>query len=705
MTTVGLQLGAPGIYQAPELPDRSLRPVRLDVAGFVGVAPRGPVDIPTLVRSWSDYRLRFGAFEGHGRLPYAVSVFFEQGGERAYVVRVGRPGQRPEPEADMDRALLTLSPPDADQPVRFVATSPGAWGNNLSVRLEFDATPVFSLRPPPDVSDAPSVQEIELPSGLAVPTGSLLRVRGPGLPPLGAFRWVESVVHREVAPGKRDRVVVLDRPLPSWDPNDDAPLAAVVTGTLLISDGDQSFPRSERLTGLGLDPVHPEWIASAVVRRPSLLVRPAGEWTTRRLAVLDPLLNAVSSVHVRHGRDFDKFLTGDSFFDERTSLDLDDDLDPDPEIAATKDEYSRRLRASNGVARVREIGLLIVPDLFWDWLDEEPAPDLETQPISPVFQDCTAPLKETVYGMRSKAVLLDASMPDGFQEILRRQSLLVGLAEEHRRFVVLLDVPQRLDARGIARWRASFDSSYAAAYHPWLSVPGDPSLTSPQVPRSEIDQQVPRRNVVSHRILRRGVALPPAQPVPPSAFAAGIVAARERRLGLPWGPANELAAAAVVGESTVSSAEHDTLHPLGINVFLAERDGFRLTAARTLSRDPYLRQLSVRRLLTMLRLALERQLQWVVFEPNTPALRETLRHTLLSFLRDLYRAGAFVGASEEEAFFVRTDDDLNPQVSIDLGRLVVEVGVAPAEPVEFIVLRITREGDGGVRVEERPGNG
>jgi uncharacterized protein len=94
-----------------------------------------------------------------------------------------------------------------------------------------------------------------------------------------------------------------------------------------------------------------------------------------------------------------------------------------------------------------------------------------------------------------------------------------------------------------------------------------------------------------------------------------------------------------------------------------------------------------------------------VFEPNTPALRETLRHTLLSFLRDLYRAGAFVGASEEEAFFVRTDDDLNPQVSIDLGRLVVEVGVAPAEPVEFIVLRITREGDGGVRVEERPGNG
>jgi hypothetical protein len=184
------------------------------------------------------------------------------------------------------------------------------------------------------------------------------------------------------------------------------------------------------------------------------------------------------------------------------------------------------------------------------------------------------------------------------------------------------------------------------------------------------------------------------------------VAARERRLGLQWGPANELAVGAVVAESTVSLAEHDALHAIGVNVFMAERDGFRLAAARTLSRsNPYVRQLSVRRLLTMLRLALARQMQWVVFEPNTTALRELLRHTLLSFLRELYRAGAFVGPSEEEAFFVRVDDYLNPPTSVDLGRLVVEVGVAPAEPVEFIVLRITRDGDGGVRVEERPGNG
>jgi hypothetical protein len=573
----------------------------------------------------------------------------------------------------------------ADEQPRFVATSPGTWGDKLSVRLEFDATPAFPLHTPPNVDDAHSKRDIQLPSGLAVPMGSLLRVRGPGLPPLGEFRWVESVELREVAPGRRVPIAVLDRPLSSWDPEGDAPIAAVVTGTLVISDGDPAFPRSERLPGLGLHPDHPKLLATAVGR--SLLVRPVGTWTERRLPVPDPVLTPVSSTQLRRGRDLDDFVTGASFFDERQFFDPDDDLDPDPDVAMTLEEDPRRLRGATGLARVGEVGLVAVPDLFWAWLDELPPPGLESRPGSPDFQDCSPPPEATFYGRRRETIMLDASTQEGLAEILVRQSRLVALAATYGRFVALLDVPRQLDVRGIARWRATFDNSYAAAYHPWLSVPRDQTSIGRLVTRTEL---VP----------------PPAELVPPSAFAAGIVAARERRLGLQWGPANELAVGAVVAESTVSLAEHDALHAIGVNVFMAERDGFRLAAARTLSRsNPYVRQLSVRRLLTMLRLALARQMQWVVFEPNTTALRELLRHTLLSFLRELYRAGAFVGPSEEEAFFVRVDDYLNPPASVDLGRLVVEVGVALAEPVEFIVLRITRDGDGGVRVEERPGNG
>jgi phage tail sheath protein FI len=343
------------------------------------------------------------------------------------------------------------------------------------------------------------------------------------------------------------------------------------------------------------------------------------------------------------------------------------------------EEDPRRLRGATGAAHVAELGLLAVPDLLWAWLEDQPLPDTEPVAGSATFKDCAPPPEEITYRRRVKAILLDASTPAGLAEIVARQSRLVSLAEQHGRFVALLDVPQHLDARGIARWRASFNSSYCAAYHPWLGV------------------------LRAARMV--GSAAPVGELVPPSSFAAGIIAARERRLGLPWGPGNELAAGAVIAAATVTAPEHDLLHPLGINVFRGERDGHRLTAARTLSTALHLRQLSVRRLLTMLRLAVERDMQWVVFEPSTPALRELIRHTLLVFLRELYRAGAFAGDTEVEAFFVRVDDSLNPPASIDLGRLIVEIGVAPVEPLEFLILRITRDGDGGVRVEEKTTDG
>jgi phage tail sheath protein FI len=90
-------------------------------------------------------------------------------------------------------------------------------------------------------------------------------------------------------------------------------------------------------------------------------------------------------------------------------------------------------------------------------------------------------------------------------------------------------------------------------------------------------------------------------------------------------------------------------------------------------------------------------MQWAVFEPNGEPLRADLRYLLGSYLRRLYRANAFAGSTEGEAFFVRCDDTV-PQ-DADAGRLVALVGVAPVEPLEFLVVRITRDADGGIAVE------
>jgi phage tail sheath protein FI len=99
--------------------------------------------------------------------------------------------------------------------------------------------------------------------------------------------------------------------------------------------------------------------------------------------------------------------------------------------------------------------------------------------------------------------------------------------------------------------------------------------------------------------------------------------------------------------------------------------------------------------------ALEQQMQWAVFEPNNSALRSEVRLSLENYLRQLFRIGAFRGASEEEAFFVRCDETNNPPYIADAGRFIAEVGVAPSEPLEFIVVRLIREGDGTLTLKEK----
>jgi phage tail sheath protein FI len=322
---------------------------------------------------------------------------------------------------------------------------------------------------------------------------------------------------------------------------------------------------------------------------------------------------------------------------------------------------------------VPELGLFAVPDLAWNGV--EPASVVPRPPDPPPdeFTRCTGPRPRTTLRVPgAEAVYLDARLPDELAQLRARERWLTDLADLFGQFVVLLDVPRGLPPASVATWRAAFDSSYAAAYHPW---PG----------------MIPAGGAV-------------ARFVPPCAVAAGIIAARERAAGLATGPANQLATGAVTISDLVTDAEHDALHPLGINVFRAERDGFRLTAARTLSLDRDYRQLTVRRLLTMLRITLDRESQWAVFEPNTATLRAVLVLHLSDLLREQFRAGAFAGATEEESYFVRAGDDLNPPESIALGRVVFEVGVAPSEPLEFIVLRIVQEGGAAV-IEEVPGGG
>src|SRR3954471_14712806 len=167
-------LGAPGLYWLPPNPIRALTGVRMDVCAFVGVAPRGPSrvpmfnadwaprlcaegatgmrSVPTAVESWDEYVRRYGAFEGPGLLPYAVASFFENGGARAYVVRIVHDYVKPDgTEDDVANALgvasakmsgLRAGSSAGDVEIWVRARDEGAWGNALSATLTLHARPL-----------------------------------------------------------------------------------------------------------------------------------------------------------------------------------------------------------------------------------------------------------------------------------------------------------------------------------------------------------------------------------------------------------------------------------------------------------------------------------------------------------------------------------------------------------------------------------
>jgi phage tail sheath protein FI len=82
--------------------------------------------------------------------------------------------------------------------------------------------------------------------------------------------------------------------------------------------------------------------------------------------------------------------------------------------------------------------------------------------------------------------------------------------------------------------------------------------------------------------------------------------------------------------------------------------------------------------------------QYAVFEPNDMRLWEGVKRTLNAFLRGLWKDGALFGLTAEEAFYVKCDEETNPPESIDEGKLVVEVGIAPVKPAEFVIFRIAQ---------------
>jgi phage tail sheath protein FI len=208
----------------------------------------------------------------------------------------------------------------------------------------------------------------------------------------------------------------------------------------------------------------------------------------------------------------------------------------------------------------------------------------------------------------------------------------------------------------------AFNSSYGSLYYPWVYI-SDP-LTGKK------------------------------KAIPPSGAVAGTYAYTDSARGVHKAPAgiSEGYLDSVVGvERIVTKGEHDVLNPANINVIRSLPSGICIWGARTLSADSEWLYVNVRRLLLYIEESIDEGTQWVVFEPNDPALWGKVKRNITAFLLRVWRDGALFGATPDEAFFVKVDEENNPPEVRDAGQLIIEVGVAPVKPAEFVIIRISQK--------------
>lgn len=130
----------PGVYfEHQDASPALISPIRTDIAGFVGVAQRGPLHTPVRVESLTQFTTVFGAKLPQSYLAYAVDGFFANGGRTCWVVRSAV-------EEDAKTASLDIVDDGGNRILTILAGSPGAWGDQIEARWILGASGnIFSL--------------------------------------------------------------------------------------------------------------------------------------------------------------------------------------------------------------------------------------------------------------------------------------------------------------------------------------------------------------------------------------------------------------------------------------------------------------------------------------------------------------------------------------------------------------------------------
>lgn len=187
-----------------------------------------------------------------------------------------------------------------------------------------------------------------------------------------------------------------------------------------------------------------------------------------------------------------------------------------------------------------------------------------------------------------------------------------------------------------------------------------------------------------------------AKKIPPCGAIAGIYAQVDGTRGVWKAPAN----VSVKGISGLTNVITNSLQDI-MNVHESGKSvnairfftgkGFLVWGARTLNgNDNEWRYISVRRFFMMVEESVTKACQSFVFEPNDSNSWTKAKAMIENYLFLKWRDGALAGMKSEQAFFVHVGlGQTMTSQDIFEGKMIVEIGMAPLRPAEFIILRIS----------------
>jgi phage tail sheath protein FI len=637
----------PGVYiEEVSSGVRTITGVATSVAAFVDTFASGPLNQAVEVFSFADFERTFGGLSANSEASYAIQQFFLNGGGQAQVVRVTSATAANAAAA----ATVVLEDKVSGTPLlTATAASPGAWGNDLRIGVDYNTTDpatLFNLTVTrvATVNGAPQTVATESFRNLVIdPSKS-----NDAAAIVNAGSQLVTLTEGAAALNKR----------PAQTGSASAAIAnGAVAGLAAGATVDVKLGATDVGTTAALAGPLPTTLAGIAAALQSLLspllpnatVTVAGSASSTAYLVVKSGTAAPDFVVLADGT---AGLAGVLGFAANTS-------------------NVQQYVLGGGVAQAQSgTGNLGAahPGTDGTWSAASDAAGI----VGGLLGDQNA--KTGIYALLDVDLFNILCIP-ATMNLPDTSAAAVAAAAEAlcttRRAMYILDAPQadhpRDTPNAIMTWldaNATLRSRNAALYFPRVDIP-DP---------------------LSGFRLR---------PVAPSGTLAGVWASTDGARGVWKAPAGVAATLGGVQklEYKLTDPENGVLNPLAINalrtfpVYGAVSWGARTLYGADQLADDY-KYIPVRRLALYIEESLYRGTQWVVFEPNDEPLWSQIRLNVGAFMQILFRQGAFAGATPTDAYFVSCDAKTNPQATINLGIVNVVVGFAPLKPAEFVVIQI-----------------